>query len=291
MPDEKGAHDPTGDADPKRFTQTPANSISKQKAEVGNGGNANPDETATQTKKLAKELHWLEKANFFGQLILAVVGIIALSIYHSQLSVMQGQLDEMKRSGQTATDQMWAATGNMNWMAKSMDRSATQAAKSVEASSDALRTDQRAWISIVGISGNTELVLGQSMNSGLGIANSGKTPALKLHIRDNVKTLLNGQRPNFLDLKSSTNEATTAPNRVFPLILDTNHAHPVDEHIYTDVVTRRIARIFVYGRIDYDDVFGFHHWTEFCNVYDPDLKVLTYCDIGLGHNGIDRELR
>jgi hypothetical protein len=47
-----------------------------------------------------KQFHALEIAYFLGQIVLAVVGIWAVVIYHGQLTAMQGQLTEMKGSGQ-----------------------------------------------------------------------------------------------------------------------------------------------------------------------------------------------
>jgi hypothetical protein len=58
-----------------------------------NNSPSNPPESAA-----ARELHWLEKLNFAGQLGLVIVGIIAACIYHGQLKVMQGQLDQMESS-------------------------------------------------------------------------------------------------------------------------------------------------------------------------------------------------
>jgi hypothetical protein len=42
-----------------------------------------------------KKLHWLEVGYFSSQIVLAIIGILALCIYHGQLTAMKGQLDEM----------------------------------------------------------------------------------------------------------------------------------------------------------------------------------------------------
>src|SRR5690348_11191003 len=99
MPDETRSQDPPRDADPQRSPVTQPNSISEQNAEMRDGSNQNSNQSATQTKKLARELHWLEKANFAGQIILAVVGIVALVINRGKLRVMQGTLDQMRGRG------------------------------------------------------------------------------------------------------------------------------------------------------------------------------------------------
>ena len=53
-----------------------------------------PENAASEAKK---KLHWLEIGHFSSQIILAAIGIWALTIYHGQLTAMQGQLDQMDK--------------------------------------------------------------------------------------------------------------------------------------------------------------------------------------------------
>ena len=53
----------------------------------------NDRESAASEAK--KKLHWLEIGYFSSQIILAAIGIWALTIYHGRLTAMQGQLDQM----------------------------------------------------------------------------------------------------------------------------------------------------------------------------------------------------
>jgi hypothetical protein len=49
-----------------------------------------------------KEVHWIQHATFWSQVVLGLIGLGALLIYHGQLDVMRRQLNEMKgSSGQT----------------------------------------------------------------------------------------------------------------------------------------------------------------------------------------------
>ena len=64
-----------------------------------------PDSNPDGSQAVRRELHWLEKLNFIGQMSLAVVGIVAACIYGCQLKVMQGQLNQMVGSGKQ-TDQL-----------------------------------------------------------------------------------------------------------------------------------------------------------------------------------------
>jgi hypothetical protein len=60
-----------------------------------NQGKQHFDDVQSETKK---KLHWLEIGYFSSQIILAAIGIWALTIYHGQLAAMQGQLNEMKHT-------------------------------------------------------------------------------------------------------------------------------------------------------------------------------------------------
>ena len=165
------------------------------------------------TNELRREFKLFEILSFAIQVILAAVGIGALCIYSGQLKVMQGTLEQMRHSGSVATDQTWQAIGNMNWLARGMDESvrqtqqavasgkdqskvameasAAQSKAAIDASVATARTDQRAWVGIVGVD-----TIGGIVKEGGDVAakdarftvqsvsvvlrNSGRTPSLKM---------------------------------------------------------------------------------------------------------------
>ncbi|MFZ2022610.1 MAG: hypothetical protein ACLPZY_00200 [Terracidiphilus sp.] len=88
---------------------------------MANGSTPNPENQAENSNQLTQEIHWVHRATFWSQVGLGIIGLCALFIYGCQLHVMQGQLTEMKRSGEQSTEQMWSAIGNINWEARSMD--------------------------------------------------------------------------------------------------------------------------------------------------------------------------
>lgn len=66
-------------------------------------GNAQAEDFRSNTngaQSVRRELHWLEILNFCGQIILAIVAIVAAYIYGRQLGVMQGQLTQMQGASQ-----------------------------------------------------------------------------------------------------------------------------------------------------------------------------------------------
>lgn len=117
-----------------------------------------------------------------------------------QLSAMRDTLAEMTQSGNQATQQMWSAIGNVNWLARSADwsqkvahkqasdtvgemqkqtaaqmQSAQTAEDTVKTARDQMRMDQRAWIAV-------KDVHGASTSPMVTFINTGRTPALDVKV-------------------------------------------------------------------------------------------------------------
>src|SRR5882672_2873622 len=95
----------------------------------------------------------LSRPNPFEDWPLSRIGLalVVAIIYGCQLWVMRGTLDEMKRSGKSATDQMWHAIGNINWLARTTDESLKQAGHAIEESRKQSIADRRPYVTIRGI--------------------------------------------------------------------------------------------------------------------------------------------
>jgi len=133
--------------------------------------------------KTNRALAWFTGALVLATLCTIIVGIWQARISHAQLIAMQGQLDEMNRSGEQSTEQTWSAIGNINWMARSMDLSEKQSEKSLHAAVDQFHQDQRAWVGLTGfrveLSPNAAVIpnLTTTDRAVAGFVNSGRTPA------------------------------------------------------------------------------------------------------------------
>lgn len=128
--------------------------------------------------------------------IIAVATIWYSVTAHNQLAAMQKQLniaskalDDAEHGNVIATDQIWKAIGNINWLAKEMMNAVNQAKissatseqdarKALDASIAAFRTDQRAWLNLVDFHLAAEPVPGKDLTILFSIQNSGKTPAI-----------------------------------------------------------------------------------------------------------------
>jgi len=104
---------------------------------------------------LAKEVHWLQHATFWSQIGLGIIGLIALWIYHGQLTAMQGQLDQMKTAAKSSSDQFAAQMGILNESLNQSRRQADASRDAADAAKDAakeqvkaLHTSERAYITV-----------------------------------------------------------------------------------------------------------------------------------------------
>lgn len=149
----------------------------------------------------------------------------------------------------------------------------------ISSSRKALETDQRAWVM-------TEPSVTEKNSGGtyfkVPFRNTGHTPALHTHAwinstgdysripeRDPVGNSENV--PNFVVGPNDTGNTSTFDN-------------PLSDSDVQKIAAG--ARLYIYGTIAYDDVFGKSHWTQFCVYPGTDLKGFGPC---AKHNTTDDE--
>lgn len=238
-----------------------------------------PDKTAERSSdpsqnnknasaSLVREVRLVEVLALVVNAGLAIVGIIALCIYSGQLKVMQGTLQEMKRSGSAATDQTWQAIGNINWLARTMDASVKQSQAALQASIDASRNDQRAWVGVEGFDGKAEI--DKRLIITVALKNTGKTPAINLTVSENATPVDAGKEPPLIDIPVEHSQGMLFPNQLYtvPLNVTSRRTQGLDAHDY-QLITSGAVVIYAYGTITYSDVFGRKHWTKFCSYLAP----------------------
>jgi len=213
---------------------------------MGNAGNDN---------ELATEVHWIQHATFWSQIGLGVIGIAALCIYY-------GQLCEMKKATIAAT----AAT---------------------KIASQSLTLDQRSWIGPVDVVGPKFIVdkkpsyvqAGQKMTLGVFISNSGRSPGLKVTIKDRLKATEAGEDfvPDYPPAKSNIVSSVSVVQPGMRMQLDSlpSEIQIFPQHIKK--ITEGTGLIYFYGEITYEDIFKSPHTTHFCLILAPDLQHLNTC--------------
>jgi hypothetical protein len=97
MTNQKDSRDPSNPTNRESGEQGPVAPTAPKKDEVGEKSNANTNNKEDIGKELAREFRWVEVAQIGSNVVLAVVGIIALCIY-------SGQLSEMRKSSKAAQD-------------------------------------------------------------------------------------------------------------------------------------------------------------------------------------------
>jgi hypothetical protein len=228
--------------------------------------------TQQQLAEVKKEMSDYERSTVRWMKVTAVIYAVTALFILLQWKTMGDTLSEMKTSGATATDQLWQAIGNMNWMARTADGSLrqtqrgvtlseSQSKKSLQSSIDFFRTDQRAWVSpsSVVVDAPKPDITGTVFT--VSYKNTGKTPAI------NVVARLGGfpnlyQIPEYDERPSSE---TTPADVLAPMAFDhikTSHA-PVSE-IEIKRIRDGLTNLYLFGTVWYDGVFGAHHWSQYC---------------------------
>lgn len=161
-------------------------------------------------------------------------------------------------------------------------KAVTQAAKateqSVQAARDTIEIDQRAWISLVGFSPRFEV--GKPVEATVAFTNTGKTPARNMFLQAVIQIAVRDGVPDYsLIEKEAGDNPDASRSMVFPGAQSTGKGKAkwgALTQAHVDQLKSGDQRIFYFGRFEYDDVFGKHHWLRFSTVYAPDLGAFNY---------------
>lgn len=238
------------------------------------------------------------QATFDG--ILMVVGVLGAIVIYRQLQLMDRQMQDagndalrqqintkvtlrlMAQQAQASTDAAKAMLDAANQNRRAADaaeggsaetaRIAKSSERSIEATRAALRLEQRAWVGIDRIQ-RGELVVNKPFTVEIVFTNTGKTPALDTIGQSSTQFMLKGQEPDFRenavgDLRS---HALVLPGQVYTVTntFEDVQGTPLLENATIALIQKGEATIFLWGRINYSDIFGCQHWTNYCYIYTP----------------------
>jgi hypothetical protein len=212
--------------------------------------------------------------------ILAVTGLFICL----QWIAMRQTVNAMKSSGDVATNQLWQAIGNMNWMARTADGALQQAQHgnavnerqskaALDASTAASRNDQRAWLGLDTVTGRPELNATFTMT--VKIRNTGRSPAKNVFVSNIYEVVKATDRINFGLERDPHSLGLVQPNATPGFIVDPSHGKLVDQRTL-DVLNR--DRVYLHGTITYIDVFGRHHWTTYCAYFVNNAPEWGNCE-------------
>ncbi|MGO9095299.1 MAG: hypothetical protein ACLQGV_08750 [Bryobacteraceae bacterium] len=152
-----------------------------------------------------------------------------------------------------------AATSAADTAAKTLGQSKAALDATIEAS----RRDQRAWLTVRAVSMEAPLRIGEKPRATVEVANSGKTPAVDATIAGTVLS-----RRRLADALSGAttghapSRAVIGPDATLKVTLEASEAVTHKEQI--DAVASGPWLLYATGRIVYRDIFHDEHVTEFC---------------------------
>lgn len=189
------------------------------------------------------------------------------SIIDTQSTIMRGQreaadrqseymregLDEARRASETANIASIAAREQVEIAKQSLIETLAIA-----------RTEQRAWVGLTGIS---RMVFdpGKRLKFGIKVKNTGRTPALNMRSWSTLQGYPAGEAFVFrppIDL-SGQSVTVLQPGDSFDLY--TFSVDPLDTEVVDKIRDKKVV-IHIYGRVEYRDVFGAPHFTEFHSI-------------------------
>lgn len=171
-------------------------------------------------------------------------------------------------------------------------RDAAEATKeAVEVTRDAMRLDQRAWIAIRAITPVPPIPeIGKTLGASVVIQNVGKTPARRVSSDIVLRPVASRDVLTFeYDDSKRRAVGTLSPNVTIASKADAIVAQPAGtkgeflpillNQQFIDEISRNDLKIYFYGRIDYEDIFGVSHWLTFCtHLTAPFNGTFSFCD-------------
>ena len=133
---------------------------------------------------------------------------------------------------------------------------ATAATDSVNNASDAMKLDERAWVSVLNVlpveNNQTKIVF----------QNTGKTPAINFYVAVDVSNDASTRE------EVLTGKSIVAPSGQF-------HSMVAPSSGYRDS-----GDLIVHGKASYDSIFGHPHWVKFCFIRSKTSKGFVACETG-----------
>jgi type II secretory pathway pseudopilin PulG len=175
--------------------------------------------------------------------------------------------------------QAWIYNSQLKEMKRSTD-AAISAAQSAKESIEHARLDQRAWVAFVGISGIP--AVNETLQVSVKARNNGKTFAKNFQMYVYFLDTPAGQTPDF-----SEDDKPHPGSSIF--VLSPNGEWGSNTNVMQGITpTGKVTQeqidnwksgkrtFFVCAKLTYDDIFGVHHWTTFCNQLTTDFVYRAY---------------
>jgi hypothetical protein len=202
---------------------------------------------------------------------------IAASVY---AAIAGFQSCEMRQATEATKEAADAAKQNASTAAAQTEL----ANKSLQATIDNFHLEQRAWVGPLVI--NAEMVIGKPLIVAAKFKNTGRTPAINVIPAGFLQPVTEGYAPDFT-MKTTGPQTRTVMPPDGTIILERNGTRGgVMTPAIFDALESGKLKIYIFGKIAYEDVFNCGHWTQYCFVFKPDTKSFLECNT---HNAVDNE--
>jgi hypothetical protein len=147
----------------------------------------------------------------------------------------------------------------------------------------AIQIEQRAWIGVAQWELDREPEDGETITVRTTLINKGSSPAFSVVIKSRLSVLASPVSDDWEGVPGQ-NSASLFPDASGNGFNKTITIEPGTAAAYR---SKRL-KIWITGRISYEDAFGRPHWTTFCASHNPEqnLQLFDLCETG---NDLDRE--
>jgi hypothetical protein len=223
-------------------------------------------------KRAFRKMQKREKARVTDIAIVVLTGgIVALAFM---------QWLEMHNGGKQ-TDRIIVADERL---AGAMETTVKQSSKAFEATTNQAILGERAWLTAVPEIHGNSFAMNQPFDVRIVVKNLGKTPALRVRGITNFSFATKDSSGKFKLPIFDKGKEVVFVNLPPDGQMHYDHFFPtVTREGYEGTMSGKI-RVYFYGRIDYDDVFGTAHWLTFCNFYVSGGEFVVCTQ----HNDIDK---
>ena len=303
MPDQNGGQSPSGNSEGQSLAQHPTIDLPQQRV-VGEDGAHDPQQKKNGSDKGPGKVHWINHATFWSQLGLFIIGIGALVIYYQQLQQMIGATKAAQGAAYDAC--MSAKIARNTLLEYQAGESDTRGAAAGTVAQAAASVRQTAAIMNIGVarrpSNEPQPLIDdpktwKTLNVAFTYGNIGRSAAKNVQFKYTVQLLPHGTEPN-PNQKGLYSDSGYA-GIIQPGDLSFAGVNVVDAtgHVITPTDEQmeqfRSGKLYMasFGRVDYADIFGIHHWQRFCGYqdnwpFDPSKPVLRHKGCG-EYNGQD----
>ena len=142
------------------------------------------------------------------------------------------------------------------------------------------RNDQRAWIAIESM-GITQLEAGESLKAEIKIVDTGKTIALNVRHHGAIQTSLvpldidKFEQSKDMPPQLSSNSIGALFQNI-DVIMSSETSVPINLKQVEAIKDRRLL-VYLFGEINYDDIFRIPHTTQFCGMLVPATGRFESC--------------